>query len=208
MILYSFSNPGWFRRSKPKGTAMKSVAAALLLALVALASVLFSAERASAQAGGSTSLTYRLGAGDKVKVTVYGQTDLSGEFVVDGSGTVQLPLIGQVKALGLTVRQFETAITDALKSGDYLKDPRVSVEVTNYRPFYIIGEVNKPGEYPYVNDMTVLNAVALAGGFTFRADDGEVYVRRNGGTTEIKLPADQSTRVEPGDIIRVGERFF
>ncbi|HXC56181.1 MAG TPA: polysaccharide biosynthesis/export family protein [Rhizomicrobium sp.] len=189
---------------------MKAKLFSALLAMVALAlSLLFGAlTPAAAQSVDSTDLTYKLGAGDKVKVNVYGQTDLSGEFVVDGSGTVQLPLIGQVKAMGLTVRQFETAITDALKSGDYLKDPRVSVEVSNYRPFYIIGEVNKPGEFPYQNDMTVLNAVALAGGFSFRADDGSVYIRRHGGTTEQKFPADQSTRVEPGDIIRVGERFF
>ena len=183
---------------------MKAFFVAVLLALVAFGGAL----PAQAQSAGSINLTYRLGAGDKVKISVYGQADLSGEFVVDSSGTVQLPLIGQVKAMGMTVREFESEIAAALRDGQYLKDPRVSVEVANYRPFYIIGEVNKPGEYPYVNDMTVLNAVALAGGFTFRADDSEVYVRRHGGTTETKLPADQSTRVEPGDIIRVGERFF
>lgn len=189
---------------------MKAKSFPVLLALVTLAlSLLIGGLRpALAQAVGSADLTYKLGAGDKVKVTVYGQPDLSGEFVVDSSGTVQLPLIGQVRGMGLTVRQFETAITNALKSDDYLKDPRVSVEVSNYRPFYIIGEVNKPGEFPYQNNMTVLSAVALAGGFSFRADDSTVYIRRNGGTTEEKFPADQSTRVEPGDIIRVGERFF
>lgn len=186
---------------------MKAIAVAILLALVALGSAIFATSPASAQSS-ATNLTYRLGAGDKVKVTVYGQADLSGEFVIDGSGTLQLPLVGQVKAAGLTVREFETQVAAALRDGQYLKDPRVSVEVSNYRPFYIIGEVNKPGEFPYVNDMTVLNAVALAGGFTFRADDGSVYIRRHGGTTEQKFPADQSTRVEPGDIIRVGERFF
>ena len=90
-----------------------------------------------------------------------------------------------------------------MRDGEYLKDPRVSVEVTNYRPFYIIGEVNKPGEYPYVNDMSVLNAVALAGGYTFRADNSSVYIRRNGELKETHYPADLTTKVVPGDIIRV-----
>jgi protein involved in polysaccharide export with SLBB domain len=184
---------------------MKTFAASLLLMLA----VLFAGSLpVAAQTAAALNETYRLGAGDKVHISVYGQTDLSGDFTVDGGGTVQLPLIGQVKAIGLTVREFESAITDALRAGEYLKDPKVSVEVANYRPFYIIGEINKPGEYPYVNDMTVLNAVALAGGFTFRADDSEVFIRRHGSATEQKFPADPTTRVEPGDIVRVGERFF
>jgi protein involved in polysaccharide export with SLBB domain len=188
---------------------MKAFAAIVLLVLGSLLAGLTPAAAQSADpTGASVAESYRLGAGDKVRVNVFGQPELSGDFVIDGTGLVQLPLVGQVKALGLTARQFEAEITNALKTGEYLKDPKVSVEVANYRPFYIIGEVNKPGEYPYVNDMTILNAVALAGGFTFRADDSDVYIRRHGGTTETKYPADQSTRVEPGDIVRVGERFF
>ncbi len=193
---------------------MRALAVACLLAFAALAACLTPGAIAPAAAqtvaapDDSINSTYRLGPGDKVHVSVYGQADLSGEFAIDGGGSVQLPLIGQVKAAGLTVRQFEAEIADTLRNGDYLNGPRVSVEGANDRPFYIIGEVNKPGEYPYVNDMTVLNAVALAGGFTFRADDGSVYIRRHGGTQEQRFPADQSTRVEPGDIIRVGERFF
>ncbi|MBI3678410.1 MAG: SLBB domain-containing protein, partial [Proteobacteria bacterium] len=102
---------------------------------------------------------------------------------------------------------FELQIKQKLDAG-YLKDARVNVEVVNYRPFYIIGEVNKPGEYPYVNDMNLLNAIALAGGYTNRADDSDVYIRRNGSTKEVEFPADQTTKVMPGDIIRVSERFF
>jgi len=160
----------------------------------------------TAQAGNEQG-TYKLGAGDKVRVIVFGEDDLGGEFVVDGSGYVRLPLIGQIKAGGMSVFDFEAEVTAKLNNG-YLKDAKISVEVVNYRPFYIIGEVNKPGEYPYVNDMNVLNAVALAGGYTFRADDTQVYIRRNGSTKEEQLPADQTTRVNPGDIIRVSERFF
>ena len=90
----------------------------------------------------------------------------------------------------------------------YLINPRVSAEVTAYRPFFIIGEVNKPGQYPYVNAMNVVTAVALAGGYTYRADDSDVYVRRDGTTREVEKPADASTKIYPGDIIRVTERFF
>lgn len=150
---------------------------------------------------------YRLGTGDKLKVTVYGEEDLSGEFLVDGSGQVQLPLVGQVKAATLTIHEFVAEVSNALKEG-YLKDPKVSVEVLNYRPFYIIGEVNKPGEYPFENGLNVLGAIALAGGYTYRANDDDVYVRRAGQKKEEALPADPNTKVYPGDIIRVAERIF
>jgi len=150
---------------------------------------------------------YQLGAGDKVHVAVFGEDDLGGEYDVDGGGFVRLPLIGTVKAGGLTVRDFEEEIKTKLDDG-FMKDAKVSVAVTSYRPFYIIGEVNKPGQYPYVNDMTVLNAVALAGGYTYRANDTEVYIQRNGQAKEEPFPADQTTKVLPGDIVRVPERFF
>lgn len=150
---------------------------------------------------------YTLGSGDKIKVTVYGEDDLSGEFTVDGSGHVQLPLVGQVKAAGLNTHQFVAEVATALQNG-YLKDPKVSVQVLNYRPFYIMGEVNKPGEYPYENGLTVLRAVALAGGYTYRANDGKVYVRRVNEAQENSMPADSTTRIYPGDIVRVPERIF
>lgn len=150
---------------------------------------------------------YRLGTGDKLRVNVYGEEDLSGEFIVDGSGQVQLPLVGQVKAASLTIHEFVAEVVGALNQG-YLKDPKVSVEVLNYRPFYIIGEVNKPGEYPFENGLNVLGAIALAGGYTYRANDNDVYVRRAGASKEVSVPAESSTKVYPGDIIRVAERLF
>lgn len=161
----------------------------------------------AAPAGAITDEHYRLGTGDKLKVTVYGEEDLSGEYFVDGSGQVQLPLVGQVKAANLTIHEFVAEVANALKEG-YLKDPKVSVEVLNYRPFYIIGEVNKPGEYPFENGLNVLGAVALAGGYTYRANDSDVYVRRQGQAKENAFPADATTKVYPGDIIRVAERIF
>jgi polysaccharide export outer membrane protein len=151
--------------------------------------------------------TYRLGSGDKLRVNIFGQSDLNGEYVVDGSGFVQLPLIGQVKAVGYTVAEFQKEVTARFADG-YLVNPSIDVQVENYRPFYIIGEVKTPGQYAYVNGMSLLNAVALAGGYTQRADTSEVYIRRNGSTKEVELPADETTKVYPGDIIRVSERFF
>ena len=162
---------------------------------------------AAAVSSPSTDEGYQLGSGDKVRVVVFGEDNLGGDYDVDGTGMVRLPLIGQVKAGGLTVRDFEGEIKAKLDDG-FMKDAKVSVAVVTYRPFYIIGEVNKPGEYPYVNDMSILNAIALAGGYTYRANDTEVYIQRNGQSKEKSFPADQTTKVQPGDIVRVPERFF
>jgi protein involved in polysaccharide export with SLBB domain len=151
--------------------------------------------------------SYHLGSGDKIHVGVFGQPDLNGDYVVDGGGSVQLPLIGAVKAVGLTVAEFQKQVTSKFSDG-YLVNPNVEVDVVSYRPFYIIGEIRGPGQYPYVNGMSILNAVALAGGFTDRADKSEVYIRRNGSAKEIEYPADETTKVNPGDIVRISERFF
>ena len=150
-------------------------------------------------------LAYRLGSGDKLRVIVFGEEDLSGEFEVDGTGNVSLPLIGQVSAQGGTLRGFEEAIEEALRDG-YLKNPRVSAEVLNYRPFYIIGEVEKGGEYPFVSGMHVLNAVALAGGYTYRANASKVFITRRGQEHEFSAASD--AKIQPGDVVRVPERFF
>ena len=150
---------------------------------------------------------YRLGSGAEIRVIVYGEDDLGGQFTVDGNGFVSLPLIGQVKASGFAAPDLEIVITNKLADG-YVNNPKVSVEVTTYRPFYVIGQVNKPGEYAFVNGMTVLNAVALAGGYTAQADDADVYVRRNGTAREQEVAADQTTRIYPGDVVRVSQTTF
>lgn len=149
---------------------------------------------------------YTLGTGDKLRVLVFGEPDLSGEFDVSGSGNVALPLIGQVRARGLTLSGLEDAIEAKFREG-YLNNPRVSVEVLNYRPFYIYGEVENSGQYPYTNGMTVLNAVAVAGGYTYRANQTSVYITRGEGD-EVEYPASTSVKVLPGDVVRVPERFF
>jgi protein involved in polysaccharide export with SLBB domain len=119
---------------------------------------------------------YTLGNGDQLRITVFGQPDLSGQFEVDGTGSISMPLIGQVEALGLTTPQLENRIVEMLE-GDYVLNPRVSAEVINYRPYYILGEVNRPGEYPYNSGLTVVNAVAAAGGWTYRARKNVVYIK-------------------------------
>lgn len=152
-------------------------------------------------------LTYELDTGDRIRVTVFGHEDLSGEFEIDGSGRVSLPLISQIKASGLTLREIERDITNKLKP-DFLKNPRVSVDVLNYRPFYIIGEVKKPGSYSYVNGMTIVNAVALAGGYTYRARENNVLITRATDPEKSQQPADHLTTVLPGDVIEVPERYW
>jgi polysaccharide export outer membrane protein len=150
---------------------------------------------------------YRLGPGDQIRLTTFRHEDLSGEFQLDGEGSFAMPLVGQIHASGQTARQLERRVEIALKSGDYLVDPRVSIEVLNYRPFYIIGEVRAPGSYPYVNGMTVVNAVALAGGFSYRADQNGMILSRGGANAEkSSVAADEA--LLPGDILEVPERFF
>ncbi len=162
---------------------------------------------ATSQAVSQDTSDYKLGSGDKVRVTVFGHEDLSGEFEVDGSGNVSLPLIRNVAAQGLSVSELEQIIIDRLKP-DYLKDPSVSVDVLNYRPFYIYGEVNQPGSYAYVNGMTVVNAVAMAGGFTYRAKKSSVQIIRGNDSSKSPEDAGRDTIVLPGDVIEVPERFF
>ncbi len=150
---------------------------------------------------------YALGTGDQVRITVFGQPDLSGEFEVSGAGAISMPLIGQILVVGKTTPSLEQAITTKLADG-FLREPRVSAEVINYRPFYILGEVSTPGEYPYASGLSVLNAVASAGGFTYRANKKTVYIKSIGGLDEEAFQLNSQVLVRPGDTIRIGERLF
>ena len=148
----------------------------------------------------------QLSNGDKIKLNIYGEEELSGEFEVDNTGSLSLPLIGEIEARGKTPRELERQIGQVLEGG-YLKNPRVSVDVLNFRPFFILGEVNKPGSYPYSNEMSVINAVALGGGYTTRAKTGKVLVRRASNPDKEEWMTEDSL-VYPGDVLRVDERFF
>ncbi|OQW58368.1 MAG: polysaccharide biosynthesis protein [Proteobacteria bacterium HN_bin10] len=149
---------------------------------------------------------YRLGPGDQIRVTVFNEPELTGPFTVGAQGTIAYPLVGSIQAGGLTVPEFTTALQTALAT--YLRAPSVSIEVTNYRPFFILGEVQRPGTYPYSASLTVLNAVATAGGFTYRANRGRVFIRHANENVERSYPLTVATPVLPGDTVRIGERIF
>jgi polysaccharide export outer membrane protein len=157
--------------------------------------------------GQSAGQEYRLGSGDMIKITVFNQEDLSGEYTINGAGHISLPLIGEVNAKDITVKQLIQAISDKLKP-EYLLNPKVSVQVLNYRPFYILGEVKEPKSYPYVDGMTYLNAVAIAGGYTYRAKEDYVVVTHMNDPQKTEHMLKMDEKVMPGDIIYVKERFF
>lgn len=150
--------------------------------------------------------SYKLGIGDKLKVSVFGEDSLSGQVEVNAAGHVTLPLAGEVPAKGRTIAEFRDIVTRRLSEG-YLNNPKVSVEVANYRPIYVHGEVRNGGEFPYRNAITLRDAVALAGGYTYRADHSYVLLARN-GQDETKVAASGSLTVLPGDNITIPERFF
>ena len=150
---------------------------------------------------------YELGSADRLRISVFNEPALSGEFVVDGQGFLSLPLIGELEVKGLTVREFQRLAEQRLADG-YLREPRVSAEVINYRPYYILGEVTRPGEYPYTNGLSVMNAIATAEGFTYRANKRFVVIKSVEADEEIRVELKPSLRVQPGDTITVVERFF
>ena len=148
---------------------------------------------------------YKLGVADKVRVLVYNEPTLSGEFAVNANGSLSFPLIGDIKAVDRTTSAVGDEIRTRLADG-YLRDPRVSIDVLTFRPYYILGEVNKPGEYPYSTGLSGMNAIATAGGFTYRAQRKRIFVKRAGAGEEEQV--SPITAIHPGDTIRVGERYF
>jgi len=172
----------------------------------ALAQAQSAAPAATAESAASAS-SYVLGPNDRIRLKVYGEADITGEYEIDSNGQVSIPLAGHIGAAGLTTKQLERSITSALAKG-IVRDPRVNVEVALYRPYYILGEVKKGGEYPYRLGLTVMDAVASAGGFTYRANENKVFLRRSGASAEEVYALDAPILVFPGDNIRVPERFF
>ena len=151
--------------------------------------------------------SYRLGTGDEIKVTVFGEADLSGPLVVDGQGAVTMPLIGQVQVRGLTLAETGRHLETKLKDG-WLRDPKVTAEMTKGRPYYILGEVNRAGEYPFTAGLTIMNAIAAAGDFTYRADKKKIMVTSADTGVEQEVKLSPTTPVRPGDRIRILERYF
>jgi len=150
---------------------------------------------------------YTLDAGDKLRVVVFGQEGLSNSYAVDASGHITMPLIGAVQARARSTESLSRAIAEKLKNG-YIREPHVAVEIDTYRPFFILGEVTAPGQYPYVANMTTETAVAIAGGFSPRADKRKVILTRQVDGTSYRGPAPLTFPVRPGDTIVVAERWF
>lgn len=157
----------------------------------------------------AANVPYTLGPGDRLRITVFGEETLTGEYRVTGAGNVSFPLIGNIKVDGRTVEDLQSDLTTRLGEG-YLEDPRVSAEIMDYRPYYILGEVTRPGQYDYSVGLTIEQAVAAAGGFSYRANNKRVFLKRATQTREsiVDLGEDTAFLVRPGDTIRVGERFF
>ncbi len=150
---------------------------------------------------------YRLDSGDRLRVIVFGQTDLSGEYSVDGAGQISIPLMSPVPARGLTTDELEASLVASL-SQTLLRDPSVSVEVLAFRPFFILGEVTNAGQYPFVAGMSVKTAVAIAGGYTYRANERTAIITRNLGDRIVEIGVESSEAVQPGDTVLIKERYF
>lgn len=151
---------------------------------------------------------YRLGPGEKVRVVVFGQEHLTGEFRVNDHGTIAVPLLGAIPADGVTTTELEHTIATRLQDRKILLQPSVSVEVVSYRQMFILGEVAKPGQYPYEPGMTLLTAVAVAGGFTYRAQTGYASILRTTGGRSVEGRVGRGADVLPGDVITIYQRYF
>ena len=180
------------------------VACILLSACATKATVISSGDRYIAPAAAEA---YRLGSGDRIRLTVFREPTLSGEFQIGAQGKLPLAVAGEIDVAGLTTEQVARA-TEAKLGDGFLRDPRVSVEVLSYRPYFILGEVAQAGQYPYIPGLTVTSAVATARGYTPRSQRTVVFIRRENEAAEIAYRATPDLRIYPGDTIRVAERWF
>ena len=150
----------------------------------------------------------RLQVGDKVKVVVIGDDKLSGEYQVDGLGQISVPAAGPMRVVGMTAPSLASALEARLRDRQYLLAPIVNVTISEFRPFYVLGEVEKPGEYPYHSGLNVLSAIAVAGGDTYRANRTSALVQRAGETSFREVPLSPDVPIYPGDLIKLPERYF
>jgi len=150
---------------------------------------------------------YRLGPGDKLNIRVFGHADISGSYEVDSTGHVAMPLVGRLLAANTTIEDFQALVTERLNR-DLVVNPNVVIEVLSYRPFFILGEVQKPGSYPYISGLSVRQAVALAGGYTRRARTATMSLVRQGPDGPVTLDVEPNTPVQPGDTIEIERRLF
>ena len=200
---------GRFRSRRCKG--WRGIAPLLLASMTSVAGCASADTPAISVAQANTQLErdYRIANGDEIKVTVFDEPNLTGQYMVGLDGGLQLPLIGTIPAAGLTSPSLSDAIATALKSGGYVLSPRVAVEVTQHQPFFILGEVKTPGEYAYASDMTLEQAVAKAGGFTPRANKSTIILRREDWSSARRVHlSHDALKILPGDTITVQEALF
>ena len=188
-----------------KSACSSKFAALLGLALMGLVAGCADTPWPEATLVGDSSLLH---AGDTVSITVFGQPQLTGEQVVDDHGEVSVLLAGRAKIAGLTPTDAEAALSTRLGKGGIVVSPSVSIVVTKHLPVYVVGEVTKPGSYDWSGDLRTINAVALAGGYTYRAKQSDLRVIRHGDPQHTEYAADQTTQIEPGDTVIVPERWF
>lgn len=167
----------------------------------------FPSEMAPALVGNPTE-GYRLEPGNRVRIIVFEEPSLSGDFTVDGIGNLAMPLAGNIPASGKTAKELALRIEDDLRRNALLLKPNVSVEIQTFRPFYVLGEVRQPGEFPYTTGLSVLSAIARAGGYDYRARQNEVVLVRTTGKEQKSYRATEFTPIAPGDIIKVLERRY
>jgi protein involved in polysaccharide export with SLBB domain len=151
---------------------------------------------------------YRLGAGDKVRVIVLQDTEFSGDYEVNGMGAISVRVLGPIQVVGMSLSELEGLLRDRYREGGYLVSPRLSVELVSTRPFYIVGEVSRPGQFPYIACLHVIQAIAIAGGYTRRASKANVTIKRYFATTADEQYVTEDTLVEPGDVLKIPERWF
>lgn len=179
----------------------------LLLAVFAAAAGACAGPRAHYGAPAEGEVPYTLDSGDRLRVVVFGQEGLTNSYLVDAAGAITMPLIGSVPAKGKTTADLSRAVAARLRQG-YIREPHVAVEVETYRPFFVLGEVTNPGQYPYVPNMTVETAVAIAGGFSPRAVRTSADVTRAAEGTMVRQTVPVTLPVRPGDTIVIAERWF
>jgi polysaccharide biosynthesis/export protein len=194
----------------PLGRCAVLLRIALLCLSVTLTGCVSGTDNAAFQQSRTTAVAatgdYRLGPGDKVKLTVFREQDLSGEFTVDNSGMLPVPFVGPMNVANLSLRDVESAYGQKLIQAQLIQQPKVSAEVTTFRPIFVLGEVHKPGQYPFVAGMTVQRAVALAEGYTYRARESVAVITRGG--KQFTVDVSPETQLMPADEIYIPERYF
>jgi polysaccharide export outer membrane protein len=202
--------PGGDQPPEPKASAVRTVSllSAAVLAHVGVVLGGCTPGRDLPSLPAATAGEYRLGVGDSIRLITFGEESLTGEFRVNDRGKVALPLVGGVRAAGLTTVELEASVALALKRANLLRNPSVSAEIVAYRPIFVLGEVNKPGQYPYQPGMTVVTAAAVAGGFTYRAVEDYASVVRTLAGDAMEGRATRQAFIQPGDVITIFERRF